>query len=257
VIGGLVFLKHPGAETPSAIARTYTTNAQQQATIDLGDGSRVTLAPRTTLRVHQFEPTARTVVLEGGEAYFEVTRAEGAPFLVHSGTATAQVLGTTFLVRHVAGNPRVHVAVTEGKVRVITPARPHESVTLTTGQVGEVTDSTTQVSTVDDLAPGTEWAPGRIMFRHTPLATVLQTMTQWYGYHFRYADSSLGARGVTMVVSMRSSAEALAALERVLAVNLTIAGDTITLVSRPQRPSRNTPRIRTYDVWTPTREVGR
>jgi ferric-dicitrate binding protein FerR (iron transport regulator) len=129
--------------------------------------------------------------------------------------------------------------------------------TLTAGQVGDMTDSTTQLITTDDLAPDTEWASGRIMFRHTPLAKVLQTVSQWYGYQFRYADQALGAQSVTMIVSTRSSAEALAAIEQVLAVNLTVVGDTVTLVPRPPQSSRSTPRIRTYDVWTPTREVGR
>lgn len=239
------------------VVHRYVTGPYQQGIINLGDGTRVTLAPQTTLRVLRFGTQERTVALENGEAYFEVAQASGAPFIVQSGTATAQVLGTAFLVRHNANDQHVHVAVTDGKVRVTTPARPDKSVTLTVGQVGDVTDSVTHVSAVDDVTPGTERAPGRIIFRYTPLATVLQTVSQWYGFHFRYTDQTLGARTVTIMISTQSSADALAAIEQVLAVNLTVVGDTVTLAPQPPRSSRSAPRIRTYDVWTPIREVGR
>jgi transmembrane sensor len=203
---------------------------------------------------------ARTLVLDHGEAYFEVAHAPDLPFAIRSGAATVQVLGTTFLVRHAAGDAPVHVAVEQGKVHVTTPTQPGTraaDVTLTAGQVGDITDSTSSVNFTDDSASGTEWAPGRIMFHRTPVATILRTVSRWYGYHFHYTEKTLGAQSVTMIISTRSSAEALAALERVLGVNLNVVGDTITLVPQPPRASRSVPRIRTYDVWTPTREAGR
>lgn len=254
---GIFFLTRRTPEPHNDVTRVYMTTAQQQAVVNLNDGTCVTLAPGSTLRLLRYGAHSRTLVLDHGEAYFEVAHVSGLPFVVRSGAATAQVLGTEFLVRHVTGDPHVRVAVNGGKVRVTTQARPDAGVMLTTGQVGDVTDSTTQVSTTNDLASGMEQEPGRIMFRHTPLATVLQTVTQWYGYHFRYTDQTLSTRSVTMMVSTRSSAEALAALEHVLAVNLTVVGDTITLVSQPPRSNRETPRVRTYNVWIPTREVGR
>lgn len=258
VIGGAVVLmtSRVGRTHPDAV-HAYVTGPYQQGIINLDDGTRVVLAPQTTLRVLRFGAQARTVTLENGEAYFEVAHALGAPFVVRSGAVTARVLGTAFLVRHRANDRHVRVAVTDGKVRLTTPARTDKGVTLTVGQVGDVMDSVTHVSAVDDVAPGTERAPGRIMFRFTPLTTVLQTVSQWYGFHFRYADQTLGARTVSIMISTQSSAEALAAIERVLAVNLTVVGDTVTLVPQPPRSSRTTPRIRTYDVWTPIREVGR
>ena len=254
---GVSFLVRLRSETRTSVTRVYATAAQQQAVIDLTDGTRVTLSPSTTLRLRDFGAGSRTVVLDGGEAYFEVAHTSGVPFMVRSGTATARALGTAFLVRRAAGDSHVRVSVTDGKVQLLTPGRNTSGVTLTARQVGDVTDSTIQMRTADDLAPGTEWESGDVIFRNISLATVLQTLSQWYGYQFRYVDQSLGARKVTMLISTRSSSEALATIERVLAVNLTIAGDTVTLVPHPPQSIRRTPRIRIYDVWTPTREVGR
>jgi len=199
----------------------------------------------------------RVVILERGEAYFEVTHSAERPFLVRSGVMTAQVLGTAFLVRHDAGNGHMRVAVTDGKVHVTTSASTGPGVLLTAREAADITDSTTQISKTDDVSPGVEWTPGYVMFHDTPVSVVLRTVSQWYGYQFRYAEKTLGAQSVTMTISVQSSAEALAAIEQVLAVNLAVVGDTVTLVPRPPRGKGNTPRIRSYDVWSPTTEVGR
>jgi transmembrane sensor len=239
----------------------YTTRAQQQAVIELADGTRMTLAPQTTLRLQHFGAQSRAIVLETGEAYFEVAHASGTPFTVRSGMATTQVLGTAFLVRYKAGESHAHVSVIDGKVRIVaraaTSAHANGGLTLTAGQAGSVSDSSIQMSAADDLAPSTEWQSGHVVFHHTSVATVLQALSRWYGYHFRYVDQAFGAQSVTMRVSTRSSAQALATIEQLLAVNLTVVGDTVTLVPQAPRASQSMPRVRTYDVWTPTKEVGR
>lgn len=259
MVGVILFVRRASNPWPDVV-HVYATTAQQQAIVNLSEGTRMTLAPQTTVRVLQLGTHARTLVLDHGEAYFEVAHASGLPFAIQSGRATIHVLGTTFFVRHARDDASVHVAVADGKVRMVVPG--HEGaraadVTLAAGQAGDVTDSTTIVSAIQDSDSGTEWTSGRIVFHHTPVATVLQTISHWYGYHFHYADETLGTQNVTMMISTRSSAEALAALERVLGVNLNIVGDTITLIPQAPRAGDSVPRVRTYDVWTPTREVGR
>jgi ferric-dicitrate binding protein FerR (iron transport regulator) len=257
MVGSVIVLMRRGSEVPINTAHVYATKSYQQAIVHLDDATAVTLAPQTTLRVLQFGKQARVVALENGEAYFEVAHSSKVPFMVRSGAVTAQVLGTAFLIRHEVRDAHVRVAVADGKVRVTTPARAGTGVLLTAGEIGDITDSTEHVSRTDDLAPGTEWMPGYLMFRDTPLPVVLRTVSRWYGYQFRYADKALGEQSVTMTISIRSSAEALAAIERVLAVNLTVVGDTVTLVPQPPPVKGNAPRIRSYDVWSPTTEVGR
>jgi transmembrane sensor len=256
VLGIAVLTRHRSG-SDSEITRTYATRAYQQATLNLADGTRITLAPQTAVRLLHFGASVRTVLLDSGEAYFEVAHAAGVPFIVKSGPATTQVLGTAFLVRHIAGDSQVLVAVADGKVRIRTLSHRDAGVLLTSRHIGAVTDSTVHVSAVNDIDPRAQWSRDHMLFRDTPLAIVLQTISQWYGYRFRYADRTMGAQKVTIMVSAKSSAEALATVEQVLAVNLTVNGDTITLVPKPEQSEQTAPRIRTYDVWTPTREVGR
>jgi ferric-dicitrate binding protein FerR (iron transport regulator) len=162
------------------------------------------------------------------------------------------------MVRRSSRDARVHVAVADGKVQVTTERVAAAPSTLTAGSIYDATDSTVRTTSVDEIAPSTEWVQGQLVFHHTPVATVLRAMSQWYGYHFRYTDSTLSQRPVTVGLSVQSSAEALATLEQLLGVNVTVAGDTVTLAPQPGRRVRpGTSRMRGYDVWTPTREVGR
>jgi hypothetical protein len=95
------------------------------------------------------------------------------------------------------------------------------------------------------------------VFHDTSVETVLAALTHWYGYQFRCADPTLLHKSVTIMVSVQSSSAALAKLEQILGVNLTVAGDTVTLTPQPARPANGIPRTRSYDVWTSTKEVGR
>lgn len=235
--------------------RTYGTLTGQQATFTLSDGTEVTLEPRTTLRLTQFGLSSRTVELDG-QAYFNVKHWGTTPFAVHSNGVTIRVLGTAFMVRHYPEDPQVHVAVAEGKVNLVSPSLRRAGWTLTAGDVGNVMDSTVQIGTIDDLASHGVWRNGEFEFRDTRVSKILETLTWWYGYHFRYADSTLVQQTVTAAISARSPSSALAVLEQVLEVNLSAVGDTITLIPQARKPL-GAPRNRRYDSWTPNREVGR
>jgi ferric-dicitrate binding protein FerR (iron transport regulator) len=224
--------------------------------VTLDDGTRVTLAPHTTLHLVGFSKRARTVSVDG-KAYFEVAHAAGAPFEVQSGPVTTRVLGTAFLVDHAPNSLRVRVAVEEGKVRMFSVSHMTADFTVAAGHVGEVTDSSTGVTAIDDSTAGTEWLRGQLVFHHMPVAIVLQTLSRWYGYQFRCVDSTLPGRPVTISLSTRSSVSALATLEQVLDVNIAMTGDTVALVPHTVQRGGGMPRVRSYDVWTPTREVGR
>jgi transmembrane sensor len=236
-------------------ASTFATNATQQAAVTLPDGTRVLLSPRTTL--HATGIDGRTVTLDSGEAYFDVATHASVPFIVRSGAMTTRVLGTAFLIRRDPHHAHVRVSVTEGKVRVTTALAHREDLTVTAGQIGDLTDSTTRLSALDDLPPGMERKRDEMVFYHTPVASVLGVIGQWYGLQFHCVDSALLRRSVTIGLSTQSSAEVFSVLQDLLDVNVAVHGDTVTLAARSPRPQPSSPRMRNYDIWTPTRENGR
>ena len=256
VLGVIALVLRPARLTSVGITRTYVTHEGQQATVTMNDGTRFVMSPNTTLRLHDFAVQSRMVDIDG-EAYVNVAHASGLPFIVRGGSSRVQVLGTGFLIRHRAGSSYTRVAVTDGKVRLTTQSRGGVGVTLAEHQVGELIDSTVQVSGVDELTPKTEWIRDQLVFRDTPLSAILVTIGRWYGYQFRYSDSTLAQRTLTIGLSTQSSMKALAEIERVLHVDLSVTGDTVTLISQPPRRMNGTSRLKAYDVWIPTQEVGR
>ena len=252
-VAGVVVMSHPPMSR--VIERTYATMAGQQATITLGDGSRVTLAPRSRLAVDgDFGRHMRRVMLVG-EGYFDVASAAGAPFVVQTGAVTTRVLGTRFDVRHYATDSVVRVAVIAGKVSTGGRRTP---VILTAGTVGHVTDTTATGGVVSDVNAYADWTSGRLVFDDASASIILTAVGQWYGYDFRYADSTLGARHFKATFNIASREKTLAALAALLNVTMTFDGSTITLHPRTVTRSESAPTRRWKDATvTPSREVGK
>ena len=92
---------------------TYTARAIERDSLSLPDGSLIYLKPGTSLKYRQ-PFTDRTIMLLSGEAYFDVMKVSGHPFLVKAGEAIVRVLGTAFNVR--IEQNRTEVIVFEGKI---------------------------------------------------------------------------------------------------------------------------------------------
>jgi len=235
------------------IARTYTTTAGQRLTLTLGDGSRVTMAPQSTVTLSGDE---RTVTL-AGEAVFVVQPNTRAPFVVHTGVVRIRVLGTTFDIRHYPTDTGVHVAVASGKVVVSADTRQHPSIVLTAGAIGTVTDSTAQ-AVVGDVSAHTDWVNGHLVFDRAPVSDVLRALERWYGYKFRLTDPGLSGRHITTILDYNAPAKALQRLELLLNVELFMDGDSAVLRPRT-RSTHSIPREPPFpdQLFPSTTEVGR
>jgi ferric-dicitrate binding protein FerR (iron transport regulator) len=84
----------------------------------LADGSTVTLEPGSRLRhPASFTGYSRQVQLTG-KAFFDVQKQPARPFLVYTGPVVTKVLGTSFRVNAIEGQPEVQVEVVTGRVSV-------------------------------------------------------------------------------------------------------------------------------------------
>jgi len=237
----------------------YATASGEQLTVTLHDGTRVTLAPRSSLRTMRYDDRERTVRLEG-QAYFDVVSRPDAPFVVLSGPVQTRVLGTTFLVQHVPGRAAWRVAVTSGRVAVSAADARRAPVTIVAGNVGTIADSEAVVSVTDDAARYTDWTSGRLAFRDAPASDVVATLGQWYGYEFRLSDSTLAHERVTATLSTRSFPEAVATLKLLLGVDVRFDGTVVTLTTARGHGRRTAERLdprSSVHASQPAREVGR
>jgi len=238
--------------TPRVI---YRTAAAECRTITLGDGTRVTLAPSTTVEISHGAASGHRVALTG-EAYFDVVHAERSPFVVRTGGVTTEVLGTAFDVKYHATDSQVRIVVLSGKV--VTRGRGARA-TLTAGTVANVTDSTLSRMTPGEVQSYTDWTHGNLTFRRTPLTELLRSVGAWYGIEFRLTDSTLATNQFTLTLNHKTRAEALALLGAVLNATMTVDTSTATpiVTVHPRRAGDTSPRNGSWERFSHTREVGR
>lgn len=210
--------------TPDDTGRVYATAPGQRAVIDLVDGTRVELGVASTLRVRRFpdrrgERGRREVVLDG-EAVFDVVHDSTRPFLVHSGNAIAEDLGTRFSVRAYAGDRAVRVAVASGSVALRAAGAPNGSGTLLGAGDMATLDSAGRASVTSraDTAIIFAWTRGRLVFRDVPLATVAEQLSRWFGVPIAVPDSAVAARPVTLNVPARSLQDVIDVLTTALRI---------------------------------------
>jgi transmembrane sensor len=151
--------------------KTYSTGVGVRETITLPDGSQIELNTDTSVRVAE-AAFHRNVVLDRGEAFFQIKHDAAHPFVVTAGNSRVIDLGTKFTVRAETG--RVEVALVEGRARIepLEGNAPSRIATLTPGDVAVAEKDSLRVSTLTkrDLADDLGWRRGVLIFRRTTLA---------------------------------------------------------------------------------------
>lgn len=95
----------------------YVTGVGEIRRVPLPDGSLAAINTASRLKVDA-GPALRRVVLKQGEAWFQVAKDAGRPFVVEAGNVLVRATGTAFSVRRRDGGADVYV--TEGTVEVTT-----------------------------------------------------------------------------------------------------------------------------------------
>ena len=172
--------------------------------VALPDGSFVTLAPGTTLRYQRAATTGRRIAYLKGEAFFDVFHDEQHPFSVLTDQVVSTVLGTSFRVRAVAGQPNVQVQVRTGAVRVsprmaLPGAAPAASIVVRPNQQAVYSPTRRQLWR-ELVAEPVQLAPQSFLFNDRPVAEVLKTLSAAYGVDISYDAEAL--RNCTLNLSL-------------------------------------------------------
>jgi transmembrane sensor len=252
----------PGTVALTAASQRHQTAVGRRDSVRLPDGTRVLLAPGTTVEVVAgYGAATRTVALTG-EAYFDVVHDDARPFRVVAGPAVVHDIGTRFAVRHDAAD-RIAVTVTEGAVRVaavdatappvavpVQPARPRPApgaptaapsfnpadsgLVLRAGERGLVTRDPRLGVTVARLpgaaaraADDTAWTSGRLVFRDAPISEVSASLRRWYGVELRTTDRATASRHLTATFRGEPLPEVLRVVGLALGARLDRRGDTV------------------------------
>lgn len=157
---------------------TTVTAIGEQRSLRLPDGSLIYLNARSRLEV-RYDDTSREVLLEDGEALFDVAPQPRRPFKVRTRSAVIEALGTQFNVSSRASETRV--AVLEGKVQVSHAEQGNaETAALNVGQTVKV--SRTQpmhVVATADVENLAAWRERRLVFARAPLEEVVEEFNRF------------------------------------------------------------------------------
>lgn len=172
-----LFATHrPRVQTAALQTRQYVTPIGQSATLTLADGTTITMAPGSQLRVAADFGRARRDVYLDGEAYFAVAHDADHPFTVFAGPVAARDIGTAYAVRHYGDEQSVRIAVRDGRVDVT-----DAGVVGAGDVVHRAADGTTRVQHGVDVDALLGWTTGRLTYADAPLADVRADLRRWYG----------------------------------------------------------------------------
>jgi ferric-dicitrate binding protein FerR (iron transport regulator) len=219
--------------TESIAMREVVTPNGKRTTIDLGDGSRVTLNSGSRLRYAADLTLSRDVQLDG-EGYFEVVHDAARPFRVHARGGLVQDIGTRFTVRAYPELQRVEVIVSDGVVSLRRDSSGvSDSAIVKQGERARLAE-TGQVA-VESVSTGryTDWASGTLVLENVTLGEACHDLERWFDIQITLADSGLAKRQLMARFQNESASAVLTAIGIALDVRVEERGRTFTIKQRP------------------------
>lgn len=209
-------------------AQTYVTAKGERRSVQLADGTRLDLNGGTRLSV-AFSRDARRVILDQGQAVFDVAHSAQRPFLVAAGDRTIRVVGTQFDVRRLAG--KVSVTVARGSVEV----RPSEGASgrswrLHPGQKLEHEEGAPTVRVAEARAEDVlGWRNGRMVYREQPLSEVVADLNQQFATPIRIDDPALARAPISGVLVLDDQAAVIRRLALLVPISAVRSGPDVVL----------------------------
>ena len=210
----------------------YETQIGEQRQVALDDGTVIVLDTQTRV-VALYSDTRRRVVLERGQARFDVAKDSARPFVVEAGSGEITALGTAFVVSKSRDN--VVVTLLEGSVAITqetvnTPPPPATAVAtqaadpqppaavldmkLTPGQqVAYSAQAGISVASAANIKQVTAWQQGRLMFEDDTLSEVLDELNRYSSTKILFGDDNLKQVKITGVFKTGDHGKAIKALQ--------------------------------------------
>ncbi len=213
----------------------FSTAIGELESIDLADGSTITLNTNTRLEV-LLSDKQRRITLEHGEAFFEVAKDSNRPFIVESCSSEVQAIGTAFNVHCSLGSSAV--AVTEGIVKVTDIMSNRSAENSQTLKMGEsiVLQDTGGLMAPDkiDINRIASWRRGELIFSNTRLSDVLDEINRYSNRPIGLGSPELQSIRVTGRFGLEDRALLLKALKRSLSLSSETSEDgTVRLIPIP------------------------
>lgn len=209
----------------------YATGTAELRAVTLPDlagapGSRLDLNARTRLWARLYRHQ-RVVMLDEGEARFDISPDAARPFLVETRAGRITVLGTAFTVKDRGGPVSIHVE--HGHVRFeprSQPGEPMPAVDLRAGQALTLRPGQpAQLRSAVDAGQASAWRDGWLVFDNTRLDEALPAINAHRAQPITLGDGRVGRLPLTGRFKAADSASLLAALPAILPLSVQVQAD--------------------------------
>lgn len=207
-----------------------TTEIGEQRTLTLKDGTRAYLNTDTRLSVH-YDERARRLILERGEALFEVAKDVQRPFSVEVNGRSVRALGTTFVVRREGAG--FAVTLMEGKIAVEDGQGHATSAPLEPGQRLNIVEGEAPRIDLPSLGQLTAWRRGQIAFETTPLGEAVKEMNRYSPMQVVVTDPTARSTPISGIFRVGDSEEFIRAVAKGYGLQLVRGPDRVELVGSP------------------------
>jgi ferric-dicitrate binding protein FerR (iron transport regulator) len=171
---------------------TLNIPSAQNFTLTLADGTVVILNSQTQIRFPFSFPGKTREVYIDGEAFFDVAKDKGKPFIVHTPKTNIRVLGTRFNV-NTYDPAKISTALVEGSVNINTAG--HDMVTLTPGHEAIFNNDKTEFAVAGfDSGETLSWIQGTYYFHNVSLQQLSKVLERWFAVQVQFKNNSLSGR---------------------------------------------------------------
>jgi len=174
------------------------TASTETSEVILPDGSKVTLNAGSKLSYkHNFGKEKRIVSLVG-EAFFEVKKNPGWPFIIQLGDAEIKVLGTSFNVKAYKNADKIEVTVAEGMVSLYEKNREEKKVVAGKGEKAVYNKELKIVKKqMNEDTNYISWKTKYIIFNNESLVNIASTLSNVYHINIVIQNSALNNCKIT------------------------------------------------------------
>src|SRR3989337_844501 len=160
----------------------------------LPDGSEVWLNRNSRLTYQgDFNKENRLVKLEG-EAFFDVRKNPQKPFVIQTGKAQVEVLGTSFNVESYAGSGETEIFVVTGLVS-FSNLSDSKAITIKPGEVGVLKNENLSLISQGQQLNALAWKENRLIFKKTILSEVAAVLEEHFNVDSEVRNkNALGCR---------------------------------------------------------------
>jgi len=185
----------------ATVYNTAETPLGMRSSLVLPDGTKVWLNSDTKIRYPgNFSKNQRDVYLDG-EAFFEVSKNEHQPFVVHTSGVIVKVLGTKFNVKAYSDENQVEASLFEGKINLLLRNSSNQTVEKEVKPGQSFVYSKNKRQLVLNRFPQDEingWKKNQLLFKDDTFGKLVRKIERWYNVELIYDEQQFNDRRLTV-----------------------------------------------------------